>query len=279
MPRLLLLALATTLAACGPSASGLDPQAAVEAADTAIAAHDADRALALLTEAAGAGHLEAMRRVAEAHERGYIRTPYEQGETSANLAVTTWPGRAAVARYRYASALASRAEAGEPGALLVAALELKGSLTRRNGTWEADMTPVERDSLAALHARLDAMDVDRLPLWSIAVALADTAAARRHLDEAVEAAEPRACDIRTWFGSSVGRDLSTARGLASYYDALASCPKEGLVEDALAPLAENVRAGIPEAVALADSLRDLGVFDRHAGAGALFEESGTSDAG
>ncbi|MEM6286265.1 MAG: hypothetical protein AAF845_03825 [Bacteroidota bacterium] len=272
MSRLLLIALAATLAACEPSASGLDPDDAVEAADTALADQDTDRALDLLAEAADAGHLGAMRRLADAYERGHIQAPRQRGTRASHLAVTASPEQAALARSRYADTLAARTEAGDPEALLAAALDLTGTLTRTDSTWAAEMTPAERDSLAGLHSRLDAMDVDRMPLGSVAVALGDTAAARRHLDEAVAAAEPNACLYGIMF-SRDPPDLVTACGLAAHYDALAACPEEGLVEETAEGHLRSVRTGVPDAVALADSLRSLGVFDRHPRLGALFAEA------
>lgn len=271
MPRALVLA-AALLAACGPSASGLDPAAAVEAADEALLDRDADRALALLTEAADAGDLGARRRVVEAYERGYMRTPYERGRTSTNLAVTTWPGRAAFARRAYERALADHAEAGDPDALLAVAFALTGPLIQRDGTWESEMDAADRDSVVALHARLDASDVPRLALSSLARALGDEDAALRHLDEAVAAGEPNACYYRFWFGGDRPA-IHNAEGTAAYYDAMAACSDPGFLTEAVGPLFDNAAAGMPEAVVFVDSLRAEGVFERHPRLEALLAEA------
>ncbi|MEM7786348.1 MAG: hypothetical protein AAF594_01340 [Bacteroidota bacterium] len=266
MSRLLLLALAATLAACGPPASGLDPDDVLKAANTAIAAHDTDRALDLLAEAADQGHLGALGVLAEAYERGYLRAP------DTNLPIWSCPGQATLASRRYQDALRAGAHRGEATALHRVAREM---LARRwdGQTWQ-DPSAADRDSAEAIYRQLDGTQTPSLELSGLARALGRDAEAARIL-EAAAAHDVGACIIHTI--KTVPRVMAGSAALsqqvaseASYLDAMASCDALARAQGDPLPgarrvtdLAESAASGDARAADLLDGLRAEGVFDRH----------------
>ncbi|MEM0962249.1 MAG: hypothetical protein AAGK21_06920, partial [Bacteroidota bacterium] len=99
----------------------------------------------------------------------------------------------------------------------------------------------------------------------IAKGLGDDDAFARHIDEGVAAGEPQACTFQLWFTSD-GPDLSSTQGYVDYYDRVIACdPGEGFhhVADSISNLVEEIGRGNEAAVVAVDSLRLLGVFDRH----------------
>lgn len=262
MIRLLLLALAVVLTAC--SIPNRAPDAAYADYLAAVESRDADAAYAHLDAAADAGHLSAMAEQIEAHRRGYVAPP---GVDAPNLPVRTPLWRLGRLERRFARALRDSAAAGSPTALLFVSEQITGRLTIVAGEMQTDLAPADRDTVTALYRRLVGSDVARMALANVAWHLGDDDAARRHLDEAVAAAEPGACAFRLWIVSDERPDLGTPAGFADYVDRVGACPRPVGGPD---PAADDVRALVAEAdggndaarAFLAD-LHQTGVFDRH----------------
>ncbi len=119
--------------------------------EDALAAGDAEAAVALLDAAAEAGDLAAMALLAEAHGRGYLRRSLGDG-ASTNLAISTRPWRPILAYRRYRSAVRERAERGDPEALFLLA---DGYLTQQHidGAWRHPAGHL--DSARAIYRRLE----------------------------------------------------------------------------------------------------------------------------
>ena len=263
MSRLCVLAL--LLAACAPPGD-LAPDDAVRVAEAAVRAGDAGRALALYGVAADAGHLDALRTVAEARRRGYFTgsAPWPAPAQAVHLPVRNWPGQAARAERAYEATLADSARAGHPPALAAVAQRLIDS-NWDGETWH-DPTEADSASARAIYRRLDASGADPMRLFALAQSLGDEAAARRHLRDADAGGHPQACVVLYWLDGE--RDLSSTEGLAAYLDQVHTCPGPGGAGPAEA--AQTVRAlvgraaaGNPAAADLLAGLRTTGVFERH----------------
>ena len=268
MSRLFLLPLALAVGACS-SASGLEPEAAVEAAHAAAANGEPRRALALLDEAAADGDLDALRLRAEVLERGYFRVPvgYVRGQTQTNVAFWAAPWRPGQARRAFDRALRDGADAGDPDALFA----LADALADRqfvDGEW----VDGDRDSARAVYRRLEADGADDLRLAFLAQRLDDDAGWRAHLEAAADAGKAQACIFLTYAGSA-GSPFTAAR-LADQIDTFSACRERAgpgdpgpqffdVADHSVRSLAEAARAGNAASVATLDSLRQLGVFERH----------------
>ena len=271
MPRLGLLLAALALAACGPSTPDLTADQAWDGYRAAVEAGDGDRAVKVLEAAAEAGDWGAMGQLAAIYERGYVRTPYEgQGTTQQNLPVSASRRKAEFARARFEAARDRAAAEGDPGALYQTA----DAIVQRDrpggtevGNTEPLRDPAAHDSAAAIYRQLVDSDLPRLSLAMLASALGDSAAYRRHIDEAVEAGEPRACSFKLWFSGRPKPDLSTLRGRADYYDHVLDCDSSDEARDHVAgdvrALHEQIALGNAASVVALDSLRRLGLFERH----------------
>lgn len=260
----ILLLVVVALAACGgPDRTASEAYAAYLAA---FESGDAEAAYALLDEAADAGHLGALREQIEVHERGYLDPPGTSGDAR-RLPVTAFPWHAWGLHRAYNRALRDSAAAGSPTALLHVAHRLAGDLiTTPDGAMETEMDPADRDSVAALVRRLDPTDVPRFQLALLSWHLGEEDAARAYLDAAVAAAEPNACSFRLMLtdGYATGPDVA---GYAAFLDRAEACPLppggEGVADGGLRRLAAERDLGNPASVALLDSLRATGVFERH----------------
>lgn len=264
---LLLLA----LGACGPAPSGLSPEDAHRAHADALRQRDADRALALLTEAADAGHLVALQTLADARQRGYLRVPYDPATKSATLLpIRTTRWKAGRALRRYERALADSARAGSTESLFLIADRLlePSRVQGARQTMDAD-----RDSARAIYRSLADRGADPLRLAFLADRLDDEPGHLAHLDAAAEAGDPNACVFRYWARRDRGARF-TAAGLAERIDALEACRDRAIAShhDAemftsgvrlVSDLAEQAGRGNAEAEAVLDSLRAAGVFERH----------------
>ena len=266
-PALVALAavLAAVLAACSPRAD-LAPDEAYRAAQAALDAGDASRALALYGVAADAGRLDALAMLAEARRRGYFNVSAGPPDPAGarHLPVRSWPGQAARAERAYAAALRDSARAGHPDALA----RVAGRLLDRSWDGEAwrDPTEADRDSARAIYRRLDAEGADPLRLYSLAWSLDDEAGARRHLRDADADGHPQACAILYWVGG--GHDASTPEGLRDYLDHLLACPGPGgagpeEAAEVVRALAAQADAGNAAAADLLAGLRETGVFERY----------------
>ena len=259
------VALALAAASCGPSPSGLSPDAAFEAALDAVEAGDVPRALALLDEAADAGHLAALEYRADSYRTGTLRTGYGQGYRrgvlDARHAFLVLPGQADAAARAYRDALASAAEHDTD-----ARFQLAHQLAEP--TWtdgRHDSPPAELDSARVLYSRLRAQNADPYRLAMLAWALRDTTERDRQMDLAARAGNSHACWFRLWTGER--RSLATVAGFSDYVDDAEACAIDAEaadpVADGLRALVEQSRAGNGASVALLDSLRADGLFDRH----------------
>ena len=276
--RPLVLAAALALAACGPSPSGLSPEAAYEAHHDALLDGDAVGALALLKEAAEADHLGALETLADARERGYMRAPFDaRRKAGTNVAVYSLPGQAEAARERFEAVRDAQARAGDPEAMRSAAFHVLGSDTFIDGRLAADATPAQLDSAAVLYERLLSTDLPRVQLALLAKALGRDDAYDRHVDEAAAAGEPQGCTCKLYMTDD-RPDFSGSAGLALLIDRAMACAPEGPgVEIAARPvrtLLDETGRGNAAARVTLDTLRRLGVFERHPRLAALVGEAG-----
>ncbi len=103
--------------------------------------------------------------------------------------------------------------------------------------------------------------------------MGDSAGYVHHLDQAIADGDGWACRAKVWFaGDPI--NLTTSIGIVHYLDQVLTCPAPETTEHArqtLQPLAENVRAEMPEALTTLDSLRADGFFERHPQFAALFD--------
>lgn len=271
LPILLAVAVASA-AGCGPAPSGLSPDDAYDAAYEAAADGDARRALALLGEAADAGHLDALAERAGAYEQGYLNVGY--GPT-VNLALVVWPGQAARARADLDHALAAGLAAGDDATIFHLAKGLAGDAQYAEITGDTARATAARDSAVVLYRRLgpDAKPLGRV-LLAEQLALPD---ARRVLDAAAETDGP-SCHYRAladgMFSTDAPGEELTALFLsvaynAAYIDEAERCD----TLDPTSPDAHRAAAGVRFMAdnarrdaryrTLLDGLRADGVFERH----------------
>ena len=269
MTRLVLAALAVFVAGCGPAPSGLSPADTSEAVDHAVRRGDTDRAVALLRASADAGDYHAYGRLADAYGRGYFTARDAVGAPERNVAFRTWPWQAALARRAYVRGRDRAARAGDPVALLDVATSYGDARQIVGGQLVAsDLTPAQRDSAEAIYALLVDTDVPRLRLALLAKDLGRDDAYRQHVGEAVAAREPNACAFQIWFSDAAPRvSLRHTAGLAAYLDRVRACapeaPPPAEAVQQMEALREQVVLGNPAAAVALDSLRQLGVFERH----------------
>lgn len=270
MVRLSILLL-LSLSACRPDPSALSPDDAVRAHIDALRQGDAAHALALLTDAADAGHLEALRVLADARQQGYLRVPYDPATKSATLLpirTTRWKTGRALRRYE--RALEDAARAGRAEALFHVADRL---LEPRRIHGAHVTVNTDLDSARAIYRTLADRGADPLRLAFLADRLGDEAGHLAHLDTAAEEGDPNACVFRYWARRDRG-DRFTAAGVARQIDALETCRDRAIEADrtvemftsgerVVGDLAEQAGRGNAEAMAVLDSLRADGVFERH----------------
>lgn len=266
MTRPLLAALAVLAAGCGAAPSGLSPDDAFRSAMAAADSGEVRRALALLGEAADAGHLDALAVRAQAYGRGYLRTGYgrgyQRGATEVHRPFFVFPGQAAAAENAYREALRKGAADGDPDALF----RLAHRLTERQWTGaEWASSAADRDSARAVFGRLVRRGADPYRLAALASALGDDAERDRQLGLAVEAGDGRACWWALWAGPQ--RSKATAAGFSAFADRAEACPLDlydaDPVADDLRTLGRQAAAGNAAAAVLLDSLRAEGLFERH----------------
>ena len=266
--RALLLVVVLSLAACGPAPSGLSPEDAHLAYREALLDGDGDRALALLNEAAEAGHLGALQTLADARERGYLTTPYDADRKgmAAHVPIRSFPGQAAAARRAYERARDAAARDGDPNAMRSAAFAVLGADTFIEGRLDADPTPAQVDSATVLYERLLDSDLPRLQLAMLAKAIGRGDAYVRHVDEAAAAGEPMGCTFKIWMTGDQPKRSGTA-GVAETMERAIACDPDGAgfeyAVDAVRTLRAEIGRGNEAAVVALDSLHALGVFDRH----------------
>ena len=268
------LLLIAFLVGCRPTTTQGAYPSAYEAA---LLDRDGDLATALLKSAASSGDTGAFRTVADAAATGFLVSPrvgsylYTGGlaaEPDSQLTFRLLPGEGALIAYRYRRSLDKAAASGEPDALLAVAETLLGAQARvASGQLRSldPLAPAELDSARHIYDRLTGADVPRVRLAWIARGLGDEGAFARHIAEGIEADEPLACQFHVWH-TGVPPDLSSTQGYADFYDRVLGCdPDEGYayVADSIAYLAGESERGNEAAAVAVDSLRQLGVFERH----------------
>ena len=270
--RLLLAPLALAVGACSsPAAPVGSAEDAIDAAHAAAEAGDTGRALDLIDRAAASGDIEALAFRADVYERGYLAVPagHRSGEPAHHVAFWAWPWEAAGARRDAERALAERVERGVHDALFLLADRLvSGRFV--DGRWARP--PAERDSARALYRRLAAEGGDPQRLAWLARSLGDPDAWLGHLRDGVAAGDDRACVYLAAFEDH--RDRHSAALTSRAIDALEACramapaadradPFHTFADRTLGTLAREARSGNGDASAALDSLRQLGVLDRH----------------
>ena len=254
------------------------------AAQTALTEGRPAEAFALFDEAAAAGHVLALARVAKVREAGYLRSPRYRGQPAVDYAVPSLPGQVAWMRWRSQRALAHAADAGDPEALLAVATDLLGSVYWIEGQPRTRVGEADLDSVASIYQQIRGEDLPQMPLGVLALGLGDDVAYHRHLDRAAASGEASACTFKLWF-SGDRHDTSTAVGFARFIDAaVEACPfvpnGPDPAADDLRRLAAEIDAGNREARLFLDSLRAEGVFDRHPRLAAIAsgEQAGSASA-
>jgi len=270
MRTLLFVAAASaTLLACGRS--GLPPGDAFQAHYKALADGDTHRALALLEDAAESGHLDALATLAEARHRGYLRSPSESAATF--IPIVTFPWQAPLAARRLDRALRAGVEAGNETARFFAAEHL---LDKRfvDGEWVS--SEADRDSARALYRSLADDGADPFRLAFLAQRLQDKDAYFHYLNAAAESGNPSACSLLFW--PKTRSHKPDADALAERIDEVEACRQRVPEADRDQPsfdfAANTVRALVAAGTEMApvvDSLRALGVFERHPRLAALVD--------
>ena len=269
---LLLLLLPLALAACSPD---LSPEAAREAAYEAEAASDVRAALRYYKAAAEGGDLGAMQTLAEAYERGHHRArgpvTRDGEDASRYMAIVALPGQARFWRGRYERERDERAFGGDPGVLLSVAQDLD-----RRGS-----TPAERDSARAIRQRLlDAKHTPAMVGEALRTMKDDSLRAFALLEEATDLGSAQACLLqRVLVHAREGYEHVMAQQRAGiepttipaamearHIDEIEACPNIPTDRDdmgAQVVIRQLRERGTPEAGTRLDSLRILGVFERH----------------
>ena len=258
----LLAALAVVFAGCSSPVS--DPDAAREAAREAAANGEAREAIRHYKSAAEAGDLYALSTLATIYERGHVR-----GEPGPYTAIFTLPGQGARWRARYERERDARARSGENEALLVVAQDLCGAFSRN----DCEAQPALADSARAIRERL-ADDGYAPALFMLAFhhrQRGEDAAFDSLLARAEAVGEPevraRACFFRVFMGEG-GTDQTSAARTARHIDRTERCHAmhpdgENRNVRLVGNLRDAARRGNANASAHLDSLRTLGVFERH----------------
>ncbi len=261
MRPLLLAVTAFVLASCRPD---LPARTAALEADTAAARGETWHALRLYRVAASQGDLDALQTLANAYQQGYVRA--NTGSPARHFPFLTLPGQGQRWRARYEQARDDRARSGDPAALL----RMADDLTH----WNPDATDADRDSARAIRQRL--VDADYPPaLLARALSIRDDESSRDQMLRRAEAAgSAQACYLRVLFRHS---RMVTAAETAAYIDDNEACPPipgehptpgEWIVRNLL----DGQNRGEAWATAHLDSLRALGVFERHPQLAAVLDD-------
>ena len=252
----ILFALPLALAACTPD---LSPEAARDAALEAEAAGDARTAVRYYKAAANGGDLDAMRTLAHAYEDGYLRVHSSSHAT--HLPIFTFPGQGRRWRQRYERERNALTFGGDPEAMLRLANDLEYG--RRH-------TPATKDSARAIRQRLVANEYPPALIEEALNRDHESPATRDSLLARAEAlGSGQACLLRLVLAhareNAERQRPPTAAETAAHIDDVEACPAlPGKQPYGGEVLVRNLRrADTPEAAATLDSLRALGVFERH----------------
>lgn len=255
-----LLPVVLLIAGCTESAPLPGSESAVQNASLAIEAGDATEALRLLRYAAEHGDLWAIRTLADAHERGYLRA--ESVGQARHVSFRVWPGSASRWQRRYAEALARGVEAGEPDALMLRA-EALTSKRFEEGAW---IEPSEADRAEAEALMERAAAQGHVPaLMHLAFASLnrdDRAEAAAWLDRAEAAGGEQACLLRVHLVDRLGNP-ATADELVYLVDRLDACGASENAAEVVGALRRQADEGNVASAELLDEARALGLFERH----------------
>lgn len=244
------------LAACAPEPSGLTPEEAYAAAERAIREHDAETAHALLAEAAAQDHLPSLLRLMQGYERGLVVPGEFDGTLPVTLPLDRWPGQSLVTGFRAVRATSRGVRAGDPVARSHHAIQLA-----------LDGDPAHRAQAERIYRDLRDAAAPPYEVIQLAALLGHDADRERLTRQSAAGGHPRGCADLLFFVEP--SDRSTTAGLAAHLDRALACSPDGPAADharqSVETLgAERARGNAAAAVAL-DSLRLLGVFERHPG--------------
>ncbi|OZC02126.1 hypothetical protein [Rubricoccus marinus] len=264
--RFLLLLLPLTLVACADPRPAEPLDAFRASYDDALAAGDVERAIKIVEARAKTGDVGAIGHLASIYDEGQVRAPSKPWKLGEPMRVRTWPGQARLWRARYERERDRQARAGDPDALFYAAQDLAFD----DGPIDSPSPEVQakRDSAHAIRQRLIAQG-HTMALFSEAMNHSRGDSVRR--DSLLAAAEAagsfEACAWRAHFSTP---NAYTAEAIASHVDRAEACrpllgSREGhtFAESTLRSLRQGADNGTPEAITTLDSLRALGVFERH----------------
>ena len=264
--RFLFLLLPLALGACADPTPPLPDSEFLAAYDAALASGDAEAAVAVVKAQAEAGDVGALGQMAAIYRDGYVRDLDTSGE-SKQATLVVWPWQEGLWRRRYIRERDRQAREGDADALFYAAQDLQKPWIHPTGD-VTDPTHAELDSAHTILSRL-AAGGHPLALFSLgADARMEGDPAADSLLAAAEAAGSFAACV--WRASSMQGDALTSHGLADQIDRGESCralttrssasiPSESVIRGLRAGMAD----GSPEARMHLDSLRALGVFERH----------------
>jgi TPR repeat protein len=269
----LTLIIATTiLAGCGDRHAHIEPVDAILEAQDAFEDGEIGTGLRLLKSAGRRGDIHALAYLADAYESGYVRvsTPDRsdiRGEGETNVAFWTWPWEAGRWRRAHEAELERGVAAGEPLALLarVRMLEQRRFVDRR---WRE---PSEEDLVEArsiLVGLAEQGSVDAMVHLGVSTPGMDREEGLRWLSRAEAAGHPQACWFRLWFYEGDPR-FATAAELVVSIDRAEVChamdrdQTYDFAAETVSTLGREGARANEAAVTSLDSLRILGVFDRH----------------
>lgn len=246
------------LVGCAATPTGLDLDIAYERAQQAIRAGDGETAHALLAEAAGHDHLPSLAALLMAYaDHGFAVPGAWTGTEQVTLPVRVEPARQAVTGFRFVRAISRGVRRGDPMALRYHAMDLAA------GGSAEDRAEAERIYRHLLTTDLPARELFALSLRFDAIAdqprLARLAAAE---------GDPLACTFQVWLQEDDPQTTwSHTAGVARYLDRVGACaPDRPIPAEAVSILRDlqaQLASGAPAAAVAMDSLRTLGVFDRH----------------
>ncbi len=264
--RFLLLLLPLALAACSDPSPVLAEREFLAAYDEARASGDAERAVDIVRVRAKAGDVGAMQHLAGVYQSGMVRTPDRPWKLGEPMRVRAWPGQARLWRARYERERDQKAREGDPDALFALAQDL--IFPDPSAEAHAAVTQADRDSSHAIRQRLIAAG-HATALFSEAMNHTRGDVPRRDslLGAATAAGSFDACTWRAHFSTQGGH---SAQRIAVRVDEAEACRplldgRDGhtLAESELHSLRQAAASGTPQAAAIVDSLRTLGVFERH----------------
>ncbi|MEM6327746.1 MAG: hypothetical protein AAF791_11570 [Bacteroidota bacterium] len=254
-----------SLTACSDPGVGLSADAAYRAADEAADAGEARRALALYESAADRGHLDAMEALANAHRDGYVRST--TGGPFTALFPLPWEGDHAA---RHWQDRLDRAETEGIRTEDAAVMYRVANRLRRSDV------PAERDSADALVATLLERDDPHTQLMhALRIRMDAPTKSDSLLARAEAGGSYAACTLRltySWVDSGAPPPDASAARAARHIDQAEACPPvpasapddyQTVAERLVSSLRETATEGDTRAVAQLDSLRLLGVFERH----------------